>query len=175
VQEALYTMKKPILGIIIVVVIAVAAILVAPVAFAGNVTVPLTKITFNETTGSLSFDHAANTTSTVTAYEYYYIIRPGGWFRTSENKVNASAGQANINITIVFSTPSSGGSLPMQTLSGVALGNRTHTLYISVDQGQNVSGTYRLTVTIDAAVKSAGSSTFTTQSPKGYDFAWTVP
>jgi len=161
-------MKKQILGIIVVVVIAVAAVLLAPVAFAGNVTVPLTKITFNETTGSLSFDHAANTTSTVTAYEYYYIIRPGGWFRTS-------AGQANINITLVFSTPSSGGSLPMQILNGVALGNRTHTIYLSVDQGQRVSGTYRLTVTLDAAVKSAGASTFTTQSPKGFDLVWKVP
>src|SRR5207245_10406530 len=120
-------MKKQILGIIIVVVIAVAAVLLAPVAFAGNVTVPLTKITFNETTGSLSFDHAANTTSSVTAYEYYYIIRPGGWFRTSENKVNASAGQANINITIVFSTPNSGGSLPMQALYEVGIRCGTHT------------------------------------------------
>jgi len=168
-------MKKQILGIIIVVVIAVAAVLLAPVAFAGNVTVPLAKITFNEVTGSLSFGHAANTTSTVTAYEYYYSIRPGGWFRTNENKVNASAGQANINITLVFSTPSSGGSLPMQTLNGVALGNRTHTIYLSLDQGLQASGTYRLTVTIDAAVKPAGASTFTTQSPKGYDFVWKVP
>ncbi|HEV2118733.1 MAG TPA: hypothetical protein VGS11_01295 [Candidatus Bathyarchaeia archaeon] len=168
-------MKKQIMGIIVVVVIAVAAVLLAPVAFAGNVTVPLTKVTFNETTGSLSFDHPSNTTSSVTAYEYYYFTRPGGWFRTSENKVNASAGQANINITLVFSTPSGGSSLPMQTLSGVALGNRTHTIYISVDQGQRASGTYRLTVTIDAAVKSAGSSTFTTQSPKGFDLVWKVP
>lgn len=168
-------MKRQIMGIIIVVVIAVAAVLLAPLAFAGNVTVALTKVTFNETTGSLSFDHAANTTSTVTAYEYYYIIRPGGWFRTSENKVNATAGQTNINITLVFSTPSSGGSLPMQILNGVALGNRTHTIYLSVDQGQRVSGTYRLTVTIDAAVKSAGASTFTTQSPKGFDLVWKVP
>jgi hypothetical protein len=168
-------MKKQILGIIIVVVIAVAAVLLAPVALTGNVTVPLTKVTFNETTGSLSFDHAGNTTSTVTAYEYYYLIRPGGWFRTSENKVNATKGQANINITLVFSTPSGGSSLPMQTLSGVALGNRTHTIYLSVDQGQRVSGTYRLTVTIDAAVKSAGASTFTTQSPKGFDLVWKVP
>jgi hypothetical protein len=168
-------MKKTILGIIIVVVIAAAAILVTPIALVGNVTVPLTKITFNETTGSLSFDHAANTTSTVTAYEYYYLIRTGGWFRTSENKVNASAGQANINITLVFSTPSTGGSLPMQTLSGVALGNRTHTIYLSLDQGLHVSGTYRLTVTIDAAVEKAGASTFTTQSPKGFDLTWNVP
>jgi hypothetical protein len=168
-------MKKQILGIIIVVVIAVAAVLLAPVAFAGNVTVPLTKVTFNETTGSLSFDHPANTTSSVTAYEYYYLIRPGGWFRTSENKVNASAGQANINITLVFSTPNGASSLPMQTLTGVALGNRTHTVYISVDQGQRVSGTYRLTVTLDAAVKSAGASTFATPTARGFDLVWKVP
>ena len=168
-------MKKQILGILIVVVIAVAAVLLAPVAFAGNVTVPLTKVTFNETTGSLSFDHPTNPTSTVTAYEYYYLIRPGGWFRTTENKVNASAGQANINITLVFSTPNGGGSLPMQTLNGVALGNRTHTIYISVDQGQSASGTYRLTVTIDAAVKSGAASTFTAESPKGFDLVWKVP
>ncbi len=152
-----------------------AAVLLTPVAIAGNVTVPLTKVTFNETTGSLKFDHPLNTTSTVTAYEYYYITRPGGWFRTSENKVNASAGQANINITLVFSTPSGGRSLQMQTLNGVALGNRTHTIYLSVDQGQSVSGIYRLTVTIDAQVKIAGASTFTTQTPKGFDLVWKVP
>lgn len=163
------------LGIIIIAVIAAAAILLTPVALAGNVMVPLTKVTFNEVTGSLTFDHVANTTSSVTVYEYYFSTRPGGWFRTSENKVNASAGQANINITLYFSTPSGGSFLPMQTLNGVALGNRTHTIYLSVDQAERVSGTYRLTVTIDGATKPAGASAFGGPTARGFDVTWKVP
>ncbi len=168
-------MKKPILGIIIIVVIAVAAILLTPVALAGNFMIPLTKVTFNEVTGSLTFDHVANTTSTVTVYEYYFSTRPSGWFRTSENKVNASAGTANINFTIVFSTPNGGTTLPMQTLNGVGLGNRTHTIYLSVDQGERVSGTYRLTVSIDAATKPAAASAFGAPTARGFDLTWSVP
>jgi len=168
-------MKKPMLGIIIIVVIAAAAILLTPVALAGNVTVPLTKVTFNEVTGSLTFDHVANTTSSLTVYEYYFSTRIGGWFRTSENKVNASAGTANINFTIVFSTPKGAATLPMQTLNGVGLGNRTHTIYLSVDQGEHVSGTYRLTVSIDAATKPAGASAFGTPTARGFDVTWKVP
>lgn len=168
-------MKKPILGIIIIVVIAAAAILLTPIALAGNVMIPLTKVTFNEVTGSLTFDHVANKTSTVTVYEYYFSTRPGGWFRTSENKVNASAGIANINFTIVFSTPNGGTTLPMQTLNGVGLGNRTHTIYLSVDQGERASGTYRLTVSIDAATKPAGASAFGAPVARGFDVTWKVP
>ena len=169
-------MKRTMLSVIIIVVIAAAAILLTPVALAGNFTVPLTKVTFNEVTGSLTFSHVANTTSSLTAYEYYFSTRPGGWFRTSENKVNASAGVANINFTIVFSTPNGGASsLPMQTLNGVALGNRTHTIYLSVDQGERVSGTYRLTVTIDAATKPAGASAFGGPTARGFDVTWKVP
>ncbi len=169
-------MKRAMLGIIIIVVIAAAAILLTPVALAGNVTVPLTKVTFNEVTGSLTFDHVANTTSSMTVYEYYFSTRAGGWFRTGENKVNASTGTANINFTIVFSTPNGGATtLPMQTLNGVALGNRTHTIYLSVDQGERVSGTYRLTVSIDAATKPAGASVFGAPTARGFDVTWNVP
>jgi len=168
-------MKKPMLGVILIVVIAAAAILLTPVALAGNVTVPLTKVTFNEVTGSLTFDHVANTTSSLTVYEYYFSTRIGGWFRTSENKVNASAGTANINFTIVFSTPKGAATLPLQTLNGVSLGNRTHTIYLSVDQGEQASGTYRLTVSIDAATKPAGASAFGTPTARGFDVTWKVP
>jgi hypothetical protein len=169
-------MKKALLGVIIIVVIAAAAVLLTPVALAGNVMVPLTTVTFNETTGSLTLGaNTSNKTSSITVYEYYFSIRQGGMFRTSETKVNASAGAANINFTMILSTPTGSTQLPMQTLNGVALGNRTHTVYLSIDQGERASGTYRLTVSIDAATKTAGASSFGTATARGFEVVWKVP
>lgn len=175
-------MKRTMLGIIIIVIIAAAAVLLTPIALAGNVTVPVTRITFNEATGSLTLATdsngnpiSTNSTSTVTAYEYYFSIRPGGWFRTTENKVNASAGSANINFTLYISTPSGSQTLPMQQLNGVALGNRTHTIYLSVDQGLRASGTYHLSISVSAATKTATATSYGASKATGLDVTWKVP
>jgi len=172
------------LAVITVIVIAAAAILITPVALAGNVTVPVTKITFNEASDSSSLsiarqsdDHpiTTNSTSSISVYEYYFSTRPAGWFRTTDNAVNASQGTVDLNFTFRLTGPSGSQDLPMQQLTVVAVGNRTHTLYLSVDQGVRASGIYHLTIDIHASVKAAGSSSYVATNVEGLDVTWKVP
>jgi UPF0716 family protein affecting phage T7 exclusion len=68
--------KKSRKGLLAFVVIVIAAIvLVIPPALAGALMVPVSKVVFNETTGSLSATQATANVSLVTAYEYYFSIR----------------------------------------------------------------------------------------------------
>jgi hypothetical protein len=65
--------KKSRKGLLALVVIVIAAIvLVIPPALAGGLMVPLSKVAFNETTGSLSATQATANVSLITAYEYYF-------------------------------------------------------------------------------------------------------
>ncbi|HZD13089.1 MAG TPA: hypothetical protein VE177_06185, partial [Candidatus Binatus sp.] len=60
---------------IAIIAVIILAVLLVPVALAGGFTVPVSKLTFNETTGPLAYNNVQVTTSVVTAYEYYFSIR----------------------------------------------------------------------------------------------------
>ena len=168
---------RAILGVVIIVVIIVAAILAVPVALAGSFNVPVTTITFWEKSGSLTVgtDTTTNSTRQVTAYEYYFSIKPMGMVSTSETNVNASNGSANIVINMTLITPNNGGqSLPTYRLSGVALGNRTHTIRLGVDDGVRASGTYTLVISIESATKLASASDYSAATARGFQVTWKI-
>jgi len=142
--------RKLILAIVAIVII---AILVVPIILGGGVTVPVSKMTFNETTGSISYANVQTTTQTMTVFEYYFSLRTGGMVRTSDTDVATSRGTANITISMMLTNPSNQTiDLGKTTITG-GIGTRTHTLYLSVDQGVRASGIYKLNVTITANVK----------------------
>ena len=164
-------MKRNMLAVVVIVIIAAAAILLTPIALAGNVTVPVAQITFSEnTSGSVSLGGACvssmtvqcNSTSTSTVYQYYFG-RPS-LVSTTDTKINSTAGSTNVTLSLWLTTPSSFSSLGNMTFSG-GVGNRTHTVYLSIAQGVRASGMYKLTVTVDAsslyhgATKAATSAT----------------
>ena len=163
------------LGVIAIVIIIVAGVLLTPVILASAVSVPVSKITFSEATGSLDLGTIQNgTTSSVSVYEYYFLTRSGGVVRTTDTNVNKTQGSANITISLLLTTPASTTvDLGSTTISG-GVGNRTHTIFLSIDQGLRASGTYKLTVSIDATVKLA-SATSTSNLAKGFETTWNVP
>ena len=183
-------MKRNMLAVLVIVIVAAAAILLTPIALAGAVTVPLAKITFSEDTsggatpalgGCVTYVHNSTytsppcrTASSITVYEYYYLTKSGGVLRTSDNSVNSTAGSANITITMIVSTPAGQQvNLGNMTING-AVGNRTHTVYLSVDQGVRVSGIYTLTISIDVRVKLAGATKASTAAA-GFETTFKVP
>ena len=117
--------------------------------------VPLSKVVFNETTGSLSATQATANVSLVTAYEYYFSIRSGGMLRTSDTNVNSN-GNTTIKIDLKLTNPSGQTTDLGNTNINGGLGTRTHTIYLSVDQGVRVSGSYTLNVDITASVTVGG-------------------
>ncbi len=146
--------RKILLGAIAIIVI---VILLVPIALAGGVNVPVSKLTFNETTGSLGYSNVQLTTSIVTAYEYYFSIRAGGMVRTSDSSnVSSSRGTTNITISMMLTNPSNQTiSLGNTTITG-GIGTRSHIVYLSIDQGVKASGRYKLDVTIMARVSLLG-------------------
>ena len=146
--------RKGLLALLVIVVAAV--VLVIPPALAGGLMVPVSKVVFKETTGSLSATQATVNVSLVTAYEYYFSIRTGGMFRTSETSVSNSNGNTTITIDLKLTNPS-GQTIDLgnTNLSG-GIGTRTHTIYLSVDQGVRVSGSYVLNIDITANVTVGG-------------------
>jgi|GEM_PF-6047427 len=144
--------KKSRKGLLALVVIVIAAIvLVIPPALAGALMVPVSKVVFNETTGSLSATQATANVSLVTAYEYYFSIRTQGMFRTSDTNVNPN-GNTTITMDLKLTNPSGlTTDLGNTNISG-GIGTRTHTIYLSVDQGVRVSGSYVLNIYITASV-----------------------
>ncbi len=161
-------MKRSMLTLILIVIIAAAAILLTPVALAGAVTVPVAQITFSENTISGSVDLGGscynstmtvqcNSTSTITVYQYYFLERLGGLVRSTDTNINSTAGSTNVTISLWLTTPSQLVRLGNMTFTG-GVGNRTHTVYLSADQGVRASGTYKLTVTVDASVLLQGST-----------------
>ncbi len=148
--------KKSRKGLVALVVIAIAAIvLVIPPALAGGLMVPLSKVVFKETTGSLSATQATANVSLITAYEYYFSIRSSGMFRTSDTNVNSN-GNTTIKIDLKLTNPSGQTTDLGNTNINGGLGTRTHTIYLSVDQGVRVSGSYTLNVDITASVTVGG-------------------
>ena len=148
--------KKSRKGLIALAVIVIAAIvLVIPPALAGGLMVPVSKIVFKETTGSLSATQATANVSLVTAYEYYFSIRSSGMFRTSDTNVNSN-GNTTIKIDLKLTNPSGLTTDLGNTSINGGIGTRTHTIYLSVDQGVRVSGSYTLNVDITASVTVGG-------------------
>ena len=149
--------KKNRNGLLVLLVIIIAAVvLVIPPALAGGLMVPVSKVVFGETTGSLSTTQATANVSLVTAYEYYFSVRSGGMVRTSDTSVSSSNGNTSVTMDLKLTNPSSQTvDLGNTTLSG-GLGTRTHTIYLSIDQGVRVSGSYVLNIDITAHVSVLG-------------------
>jgi len=176
--------KRNMLAVVVIVVIVAAAILLTPVALAGAVTVPVAQIAFSEDTagGSVSLGGGCynpnmvvqcnSTTSSVTVYQYYFSTRPGGVLRSTDTKVNSTAGSTNVTISMILTTPSQTVNLGNMTITG-GVGNRTHTVYLSIDQNLRASGTYKLTVTVDASILLTGSKV--AKSATGFETTFKVP
>jgi hypothetical protein len=117
--------------------------------------VPVSKVVFGETTGSLSATQATANVSLITAYEYYFSIRAGGMFRTSDTSVKSN-GNTTIKIDLKLTNPSGQTTDLGNTNINGGIGTRTHTIYLSIDQGVRVSGTYTLNIDITANVTVGG-------------------
>ena len=148
--------KKSRKGLIALAVIVIAGIvLVIPPALAGGLMVPVSKVVFSETTGSLSATQATANVSLITAYEYYFSVRSGGMFRTSDTNVNSN-GNTTIKIDLKLTNPS-GATVDLgNTNVNGGIGTRTHTIYLSIDQGVRVSGSYTLNIDITVSVTVGG-------------------
>jgi hypothetical protein len=149
--------KKSRKGLLVLLVIVVAAVvLVIPPALAGGLMVPVSKVVFGETTGSLSTTSANVTVQTITAYEYYFSVRAGVMVRTRDTSVSSSNGNTSVTMDLKLTNPSGQTvDLGNTSLSG-GLGTRTHTIYLSIDQGVRVSGSYVLNVDITVHVTVLG-------------------
>jgi len=151
------TKKKSRKGVLVLLVLVLAAVvLVIPPALAEGLMVPVSKVVFGETTGSLSATQASANVSLVTAYEYYFSIRTGGMFRTSDTSVSNSNGNTSITMDLKLTNPSGQTvDLGNTNISG-GLGTRTHTIYLSIDQGIRVSGSYTLNIELTVHVTVLG-------------------
>jgi len=153
--------KKLILAIIAIAVIAIVA---TPVALAGNYRVPLEIMSFNDTTGTTTTSNITLTSQVVTAWEYYFSIRTQGMVRTSDSSVSSNGGTTNITLTMTLTNPSNQTiDLGHTNISG-GIGSRTHTIYLSVDQGVRANGSYRLDLVFTANVVLLGGVVETTFS-----------
>jgi hypothetical protein len=141
--------KKLILGIIAIAVIVIA---VTPIALAGSFNVPVAIARFNETTGSTGTSSLNVTIQIVTAWEYFFSIRTQGMVRTSSSNASSNGGTTNITISMKLTNPSNQTIDLGQTNISGGIGGRSHTIYLSVDQGVRVNGNYRLDVTFTANV-----------------------
>ena len=143
--------------VILAVIIIAAAILGLPPVLAGGFMVPLSKISFGEMTGSLQATGTANANvSFVTAYEYYFLIRSRSMVQTTDSSVSSSSGTVVVMMDMKLTNPANAIlDLGNTTITG-GIGTRTHTVYLSIDQGVRVSGSYTLNVYISAKVTVGG-------------------
>jgi hypothetical protein len=142
--------------LVLLVIVGVAAVLVAPPALAGGFTVPVAKTVFGEKTGSLVATSANTTVQAMTAYEYDFSVKAGGMFRTSDTSVSSSNGNTTISIDLKLTNPSGQTTDLGTTKINGGLGTRTHTVYLSMDQGVSVPGSYVLNIYITASVTVGG-------------------
>src|SRR5438132_2946758 len=141
--------------LVLLVIVVAGVVLVIPPALAGGLMVPVSKVGFSETTGSLTATQATANVSLITAYEYYFSVRAGGIVRTSDTSVNSN-GNTTITMDLKLTNPSGlTTDLGNTNISG-GIGTRTHTIYLSVDQGVRVSGSYVVNVYITASVTVGG-------------------
>ena len=143
--------------IVLTVIVVAALILGIPPVLAGGFTVPVSTVNFGEKTGSLSATGSASAdVSLVTAYEYYFLVRSRGMVQTSESNVSSSSGTVVLMMDMKLTNPASVTTdLGNTTISG-GVGTRNHTVYLSIDQGVRVSGTYSLNIYISARVTVGG-------------------
>jgi hypothetical protein len=144
--------RKLILGIVAVAIIVVA---ITPIAYARSFNVPVAVARFNETTGTSSAGSLDVTIQIVTAWEYFFSIRTQGMVRSSDSSpssTSSNGGTTNITISMKLTNPSNQTIDLGQTNISGGIGGRTHTIYLSVDQGVRVNGNYRLDVTFTAHV-----------------------
>ena len=141
--------KKLILGIIAIAVIVIA---VTPIALAGSFNVPVAIARFDETTGLTTTGNLNVTIQIVTAWEYFFSIRTQGMVRTSSSNASSNGGTTNITISMKLTNPSNQTIDLGQTNISGGIGGRSHTIYLSVDQGVRANGNYRLDVTFTANV-----------------------
>lgn len=142
--------------LVLLVIVGIAIILVAPPALAGGLTVPVAKTTFGERTGSLVAANATTTVQAMTAYEYDFSVKAGGMFRTSDTSVSSSNGNTTITIDLKLTNPSGQTTDLGTTKINGGLGTRAHTVYLSVDQGVQVQGSYVLNIYVTASVTVGG-------------------
>jgi len=147
-----------------IIAIAVIAVVVTPIALAGSYRVPLEIMSFNDTTGTTTTSNITLTSQVVTAWEYYFSIRTQGMVRTSDSSVSSNGGTTNITLTMTLTNPSNQTiDLGHTNISG-GIGSRTHTIYLSVDQGVRANGSYRLDLVFTANVVLLGGVVETTFS-----------
>ncbi len=141
--------RKLILGIIAIAIIVIA---VTPIALAQALNVPLAVARFNETTGTNNAGSLNVTIQIVTAWEYFFSIRTQGTVRTTDSSASSNGGTTNITLSMMLTNPSNQTiDLGKTNISG-GIGGRTHTIYLSVDQGVRVNGNYKLDITFTANV-----------------------
>jgi hypothetical protein len=146
-------------GIVILAIIIIAAVILGiPPVLAGGFMVPVSKVGFGEMTGSLAATGSASANvSFVTAYEYYFLIRSRGMVQTTDSSVSSSGGTVVLTMDMKLTNPASVTTdLGNTTITG-GIGTRNHTVYLSVDQGVRVSGSYTLNIYISAKVTVLGS------------------
>jgi hypothetical protein len=170
--------KGRVLVVIIVVIIAVAAVLITPVALAGNFNLKVTKVSFTENNSGTAITFGkqltSNSTTTPTAYEYYFLLRSGGSITSSNNNVNSTAGSTNSTISWRLYNPSNQTVSQGNYVFSGGLGNRTHTFTFAVDQGVRDSGTYRLFIFEQAAAVKL-SLTSVHNLAQTTQYTWKVP
>jgi hypothetical protein len=170
-------MKRPVLVAIIIVIVGAAAVLITPVALAGNFNVKVTKVLFTENNSgtAITFGQLTSTeTTTHTAYEYYFVLRSGGGITSSNNNVNSTAGNTNSTITWRLYNPSNQTVSQGTYVFSGGLGNRTHTFTFAADQGVHDSGSYRLYIFEQAAAVKA-PSTAVHNLAQTTQYTWKVP
>src|SRR5881397_119324 len=144
--------RKLILGILAIAIIVIA---VTPIALAQALNVPLAVARFNETTGTSGTGSLNVTIQIVTAWEYFFSIRTQGMVRTTDSSASSTSsngGTTNITMSMMLTNPSNQTiDLGKTNISG-GIGGRTHTIYLTVDQGVRVNGNYKLDVTFTANV-----------------------
>lgn len=171
-------MKRPVLVAIIIVIVGAAAVLITPVALAGNFNVKVTKVSFTEKNSGTAITFGQQLTSTETtthtAYEYYFVLRSGGSITSSNNNVNSTAGNTNSTITWRLYNPSNQTVSQGTYMFSGGLGNRTQTFTFASDQGVHDSGTYRLYIFEQAAAVKA-PSTAVHNLAQTVQYTWKVP
>jgi hypothetical protein len=75
--------------------------------------------------------------------------------RTSDTSVNSN-GNTTLKIDLKLTNPSGQTTDLGNTNINGGIGTRTHTIYLSVDQGVRVSGSYTLNIDITASVTVGG-------------------
>src|SRR2546425_4236076 len=92
----------------------------------------------------------------MTAYDYVFSVRAGRMLKTSDKSETILIGNSTLTIDLKLTKPSGQTTDLGSTKINGGIGTRTHTAYLSIDQGVRVSGSYVLNVDITASVTVGG-------------------